>query len=97
MPVASKTRPLNFAPSSAVALTWSVLAMPRTSRMPGSDSASRPGPPTTTVPSTSGSPAAYRSSFVGCGRPRLAARNLPIAEEVKAWYLSLMVSLQLSV
>ena len=52
-PVASKTRPLYFWPSSVTA----VLAMPTVSSRPGSDSARRPVPPTTTVPSTSGSPA----------------------------------------
>ena len=52
-PVASKTRPLYVWPSSA----WVVDAMPRVSRSPGSDSASRPVPPVTTMPSTSGAPA----------------------------------------
>ena len=53
MPVASKTRPL-YDWSSANCV---VEAMPRTSSRPGSDSASRPEPPVTTVPSTSGAPA----------------------------------------
>ena len=80
-PVASKTRPLYFSAASVDA----VEAMPRRSRIPGSDSARRPVPPTATVPSTSGSPSTYRSSGTGFGSPRFLTSSWPIGVCTKPW------------
>ena len=74
MPVASKTRPLYFSPSVVV----ETLVMPRLSSATTRDLASRPLPPVTTVPSTSGAPSLQRSSLVGSGSPRFFTNSLPM-------------------
>ena len=81
MPVASKTRPLYFSPSTAV-LT---LATPRLSRAAVISLPSRPLPPVTTVPSTMGAPSDQRSSGVGLGRPRFLTNSFPSGLAVKDW------------